>query len=235
MREGWTDITLTAFREVAQRLATLAPRVLAALTLILAGWAVAAIARRVGLRLLRAVDLDGRCARWGITPALVRTGVRVAPSALLASLAFWILFWIAALMAIEALEVPATTGLVAAVVRWVPNLLVAVLVLGIGWIVAHFLGQAVLIFAVNAQLVGGRVLAGAARWLVFVFAGSVALTQLDIAREMVLLAFGIAFGGTVLALALAFGLGGRDIARQAIEAWLGTREEDETSDHLTHL
>jgi len=234
MRQGWSDITLTAFREVAQRLATLAPRVLAALTLILAGWVVAAIARRIGLRLLRAVDLDGRCARWGITAALVRTGVRVAPSALLASLAFWILFWIAALMAIEALEVPATAGLVAAVVRWVPNLLVALLVLAAGWIVAHFLGQAVLIFAVNAQLVGGRVLAGAARWLVFVFAGGVALTQLDIAREMVLLAFGIAFGGTVLALALAFGLGGRDIARQALEAWLGTRE-DETSDHLTHL
>src|SRR5215472_5517828 len=106
MRQGWSDITLTAFREVAQRLATLAPRVLAALTLILAGWVVAAIARRIGLRLLRAVDLDGRCARWGITAALVRTGVRVAPSALLASLAFWILFWIAALMAIEALEVP---------------------------------------------------------------------------------------------------------------------------------
>ena len=235
MREGWTDITFAAFREVAQRLAGLAPRVLAALTLILAGWAVAAFARRAGLRLLRAVDLDGRCARWGITAALARTGVRASPSGLLAGLAFWILFWIGALMAIEALEVPATTGLVAAVVRWVPNLLVAVLVLGTGWIAAHFLGQAVLIFAVNAQLAGGRVLAGAVRWLVFVFAGSVALTQLDIAREMVLLAFGIAFGGMVLALALAFGLGGRDLARQAIEAWLVAREDEETSDHLTHL
>jgi len=234
MREEWTDITFAAFREVARRLAGLTPRLLAALTLVLAGWIVAAIVRRVGLRLLRAADLDGRCARWGISAALARTGLRTAPSALLAGLAFWILFWIGALMAIEALEMPATAGLVAAVLRTVPNLLVAVLVLGIGWILAHFLGQALLIFAVNAQLVGGRLLAAGVRWLVIVFAAGVALTQLDIAREMVLLAFGIAFGGTVLALALAFGLGGKDVARHAIETWLGPRD-DERSDRLTPL
>src|SRR5262249_38106315 len=147
MQDRWTDITVAAFREVALRLAGLTPRLLAALTLVLAGWAFAVIARRVGLRLLRAVDLDGRCARWGITAALARTGIRSGPSGLLAGLAFWILFWIGALMAIEALEIPATSGLVASVVHWVPNLLVALLVLGIGWILAHFLGQAVLIFA----------------------------------------------------------------------------------------
>ncbi len=235
MREGWTDITLDAFREVAHRLAGVAPRLLAALTLVLAAWIIAAVVRRLGLRILRAADLDGRCARWGITSALGRAGIRAAPASLMARLAFWIIFWIGALMAIEALELPATAGLVAAAVRWVPRLLVAVLVLGIGWIAAHFLGQAVLIFAVNAQLAGGRVLAVAVRWLVFVFAAGVALTQLDIAREMVLLAFGIAFGGTVLALALAFGLGGRDLARQAIESWLGRRGDERKSDRLTPL
>jgi hypothetical protein len=98
------------------------------------------------------------------------------------------------------------------------------LVMIIGWLLANFLAEAVLIFIVNAQLGGGRVLAGALRWLVLLFAASVALTQIGIAREMVLLAFGILFGGTVLGLALAFGLGGRKLAEEALESWLRKRD-----------
>jgi len=76
-------------------------------------------------------------------------------------------------------------------------------------------------------------IAGAVRWLVLIFAGAAALTQLGIAREMVLLTFGIAFAGTVLALALAFGLGGKDLAREILESRL--RKQDRDDDHLTHV
>jgi hypothetical protein len=76
-------------------------------------------------------------------------------------------------------------------------------------------------------------IAGAVRWLVLVFAGAAALTQLGIAREMVLLTFGIAFAETVLALALAFGLGGKDLAREILESRI--RERDGDDDHLTHV
>jgi hypothetical protein len=136
-------------------------------------------------------------------------------------------------MGVEALEMPATAGLVAAVLRFLPNLIVAAVVMVIGWLLANFLGQAALIGAVNAQVAGAPLIAGAVRWLVLVFAGGAALTQLGIAREMVLLAFGIAFGGTVLALALAFGLGGKELAREILESRLRKGEED--TDPMTHV
>ena len=70
-------------------------------------------------------------------------------------------------------------------------------------------GLSVLIAAVNAQVAGATLLATVVRWLVLTVAGAVALTEVGVAREMVLLVFGIAFGGAVLALSLAFGLGAR--------------------------
>lgn len=233
MRETWTDILVTSFREVVQRLALAAPRLLALLTLVLAGWVVAALVRRLTVRVLRAADFDQRCGRWGLTATLIRGGIKLPPADLVGGAIFWTLFLVALLMGIEALEMPATAGLVAVVLRFLPNLVVAALVMVIGWLLANFLAQAALIGAVNAQVAGAPLIASAVRWLVLVFAGAAALTQLGIAREMVLLAFGIAFGGTVLALALAFGLGGKELAREILESRL--RKQDEDDDTVTHV
>ena len=233
MHETWTDILFTSFQEVMQRLTVVAPRLLALLALVLVGWVVAAIARRLTVRLLSAGDFDARSSRWGLTASLVRGGIRQPPTALVGRAVFWLIFLVALLMGIEALEMPATAGLVGAALRFLPNLVVAGLVMVVGWLLANFLGQAALIGAVNAQVAGAPLIAGAVRWLVLVFAGAAALTQLGIAREMVLLAFGIAFGGTVLALALAFGLGGKDLAREILESRL--RKQDEDRDSVTHV
>jgi hypothetical protein len=234
MDDTWAQILVTAFREVSLRVAAVAPRLLAALTLVVLGGVLAAVVRSLTIRVLRAADADARSARMGLTPALARAGIRRAPSELVGQLAFWLLFLMGLLMGIEALEIPATEGLAAVAGRFLPNLLVAVLVLLIGWLVAQFLSQTVLIFVVNAQVSGGPVIAAGVRWLVLAFAGGVALTQLGIAREMVLLVFGIVLGGVVLALALAFGLGARDLARQALEDWFRSahRDEDERIPHL---
>ncbi len=233
MAQTWTGILKTSFWEVMNRLAVLAPRLLATITLILAGWIVAALARRVTLRILKAAEMDSRCARLGLTAALSRAGIRQTPAVLIGRLVFWLLFLVAVLMGVEALELPATAGLVGIVLHFLPNAIVAGLIMVIGWLLANFLAQTTLIAAVNAQVAGAPIIAAATRWLVLVFAGAAALTQLGIAREMVLLAFGIAFGGTTLALALAFGLGGRDLAREILESWL--RKRDEESNHISHV
>ena len=232
MREAWADILAKSFFDVLDRLAGYAPRLLAVLTLIALGWGVAIAARRLASRVLAAADVDGFAARSGVAGALARTGLRRAPSDLVGQLVFWLCFLVALLMAIEALEVPVAVGLAPLVIRFLPNLLVALFVLLVGWLLANFLAQALLIFVVNAQLSGGPLVAGAVRWLVWAFAGGVALTQLGIAREMILLAFGIVFGGATLALSLAFGLAGRHLARSALEGWLARREPPADISHL---
>jgi hypothetical protein len=224
MRQAWSDILIESYQQLMRLLAVVTPRILAMLTLVLIGWAVAAVARRLAIRVLAAIDFDRRCASWGLTGAIGRRGVGWTPSLLLARLVFWTILLIAFTIGIDALEMPGTGGAAAVVVAFVANVLIAALVVVAGWILAHFLGQAALIAAVNAQMAGAPLVAAGVRWLVLVFAGAVVLTQLGIAREMVLLAFGIAFGGAVLALALAFGLGARDLARQLLEARLRPEE-----------
>jgi mechanosensitive ion channel-like protein len=226
MGKAWTDILIASFRVVMQHLAQVTPRVLAMLTLLLLGAAVAAIARRLASRALRAADFDLRCGRWGFTASLVRTGIRWSPSELLGRVIFWTILLIGVLMGIEALEIPATAGLVPAVVGFLPNLIVAALIMAAGWILAGFAAESILLALVNAQVAGAPLIASAVRWVVLVFAGGAVLTQLGIAREMVLLAFGIAFGGTVLSLALAFGLGAKDLAREILESRLRKPDPD---------
>jgi hypothetical protein len=233
MRDAWSDVLVASFRDVLERLAHVAPRLLAMVAVIVLGWAVAAIARRLTVRVFRMVDLDARCARWGLTDSLSRSGIAQVPSRVIGQLVFWTILFVALLTSVEALEMPATAGLAAGVVRFLPNLVIAVLVWMVGWLLANFMAQAVLIGAVNAQVAQAPLIAGAVRWLVLIFAGAAALTQLGIAREMVLLTFGIAFGGTILALALAFGLGGKELAREILEGRLRQRGKDD--DHLTHV
>ena len=233
MQDAWSDVLVTSFRDVVERLAHVTPRLLAMVVVILLGWAVAAIVRRLTVRVFRMADVDARCARWGLTASLSRSGIGQPPSQVIGQLVFWTIFFVAILTSVEALEMPATAGMAAGVVRFLPNLVIAVLVWMVGWLLANFMAQTVLIAAVNAQVALAPLIAGAVRWLVLVFAGAAALTQLGIAREMVLLTFGIAFGGTVLALALAFGLGGKELAREILESRIRKREGD--NDHLTHV
>ncbi len=234
MQQQWSDIVLDAIRDVGHRILFVTPRLLAALTLILLGWIVAALVRRVTIRVLAAADLDVRCARWGLTGVLGRGGHRPSPTELLGRLVYWAIFLVGLLMAVEALEMPGTRGAVGAVLVFLPHVIVAVLVVVGGWMLAQFLAQAVLIAAVNAQVGGASLLATAVRWLVLTVAAAVALTELGVAREMVLLVFGIAFGGAVLALSLAFGLGARELARQALESYL-TRARQDRGEPASHV
>jgi hypothetical protein len=230
--DSWTSILLASVQGAVYRMGMLMPRLLAMGAFILVGWVVAVIARRLGVRLLRAAAFDQRCQRWGVSSTLGRIGIRQAPAALVGEIVFWTLLLVGILLGVDALDMPAAAGLVASVLHFLPNLLVAALILMTGWVLANFLGQAALIGAVNQQVAGAPLIASAVRWLVLVFAGAAVLTQLGIAREMVLLAFGIAFGGTMLAVALAFGLGGKDLAREILESRLRKHNPD---DQITHV
>jgi hypothetical protein len=233
MAEMWTDMVWAVLRDLATRTMSILPGVLAMLTLATAGIAIGWIAARVVTRLARTVLFDARAERWGLAAALSRAGIRRSPSAVLASLVFWGLALLGATLALDALAIPGARRVTDVFFLWVSGALGAALLLLIGWMVANFAGQAVLIAAVNAGVPEARLLARAVRWAVLLFAWAMAVTQLGIGKEMVLLAFGISFAGLVLALALAFGLGGRDLARDILEQRL--RQEPHPRETLSHL
>jgi len=235
MRDAWQDLVWTEIQSLGVRLAGVLPGLLAMLTLLalgaLLGWAASAMLTR----LARALDVDRRSEAWGLTAAWSRAGISRKPSQVLGLLAFWGLFAIFTTMGIDALALPGAPGVAATVVQFVPRLVAALLILMVGWLAANFLGQGVLIAAVNAGVPEARLLARAVRWGVLLFAAGTTLTQLGIGKEMVLVAFAVTFGGLILALALAFGLGGRGLAREILEHRLRRDREPHPLETISHL
>ncbi|OLE41851.1 MAG: hypothetical protein AUG14_13955 [Candidatus Rokubacteria bacterium 13_1_20CM_2_68_19] len=221
----------SALTEVGDRLIAILPAILLMLALVTVGLVVAAVARALVRRIARAIGFDRAMERWGVAGGLRRGGVLRSPSDVLGMVCFWTIFVVFASLGIDALG---TQGATVFLLSFVSPLFAALLILVVGWLVANFLSQGILIAAVNAGVPEARLLARAAHWGVILFAGATALTHLGIGKEMVLVAFGITFGGLVFALALAFGLGGRSIARQLLERRL-RREAPPERERLTHL
>jgi hypothetical protein len=169
-----------------------------------------------------------------VAPSLRRSGILRLPSDVLGLVCFWAIFILFASVGIDGLALPGAPGATALLIAFLPPLLAAGLILLVGWLVANFLSQGVLIAAVNARLPEARLLARGVHWGVLLFAAATALTHLGIGKEMVLVAFGITFGGVVFAIALAFGLGGRGIARHILERRL-RRETPPPQERITHL
>jgi hypothetical protein len=105
----------------------------------------------------------------------------------------------------------------------------------VGYLLSNFVSQAVLIAAVNAGIPPARVVAACSRWGVQLVAVAMALEQLGIARNIVVVGFGITLGGVVLAAAIAFGLGAKDLAKEFLERRLGSKPRDRAPDDLRHL
>jgi hypothetical protein len=235
MAEFVSDLVWRTLRNAGATLQAIAPGVLAMLTLlalgVVLGWVVGAILAR----LARAVDLDRRGRAWGLSAMLGRAGVGRPPSEVLRAVVFWGTVLFAAAASIDVLNVPGAPGATGFLMQFLPRILSAGLILVVGFLSANFLGQAVLVGAVNAGVPEARLLARFVRWAILLFAIATALTEIGIGRDMVRLAFAITFGGVVLALALAFGLGGRGLARDVLERRLGRRRTSEPEETLTHL
>ena len=235
MTDLWSDLVLTAIGNMRATLATVLPGILAMLALVILGALLGWIASTLVTRVARALRLDDLSRAWGLTSALARASIYRPPSQMLKLVAFWGIFMVFATMGIDALAIPGAPAATGVLMRTLPRLLSALLILIVGWLAANFLSQATLIAAVNAGVVQARLLARATRWIVLLFVIATVLTEIGIGRDMVLIAFGTLFGGIIAALALAFGLGGRHLAREILERRLRREPEPDRRETLTHL
>jgi mechanosensitive ion channel-like protein len=209
------------------------PRLVAATIIFAVGFVIAILVRRGVRRGLAWLRFDQLALRTGATEML-RTADMPSAELLVAKIAFWIV-WIGFIVsAVDTLQFGPFQGLVQEFFRFVPRFLVALLVLALGFLVGNFLWRAALLASVNAGLPAARLLSGALRLLVIAVAVVMALEQLGLATAVVLTAFAITFGALMLGLAIAFGLGGRDAARDLIAQHIKARKERET-DAAPHL
>lgn len=227
------DILNDAGSRVMKGVADLLPGLLALAFVLLIAIALGAILRVMIRRSLRGVDFDRRIAQWGF-PSLAEWSPSGSPTLLVAGVAYWFVILVGLLIGLSTLNIGLTSVLVLRLFEYLPNVLAALLILILGTMIARFLARGVLISSVNMQIQSARLLSLGVKWLVMVVAGAMALDHLGIGGHIVRLAFAILFGGIVLALALAVGLGSREMVSRSLERQAG-KSEDAAPDDVHHL
>jgi len=204
-------------KDFLQKLAKFLPNFFSALIVFVIGLALAWGVKVGIMKLLKLLKFDTLCDRMGVTETLKKLTVTGSPERLLGRFFYWLTVIIFFVISLYLLELPTIEHLLEKLLLYLPNVLIAAIVLVVGFVLGNFLGRATLIAAVNAGVGFAGILSRAVKSITVLLAFVMAMEQLGIARSTVIAAFTIVFGGLVLALALAFGLGGQEIARKYLE------------------
>lgn len=235
MSEIWKAAIVDSFNRFLGKVLVFLPNLLAMVTILLIGLLIAWVVKKILIRFLKAIQFDKISERWGLARILSGRGASYSPTNLLARFFYWVIILIALILGINALEVTATQSLVTQFFNFLPHLFAALGILVIGYLIGVFLGQAALIAAVNARMESARVLSLAIRWFITILSLTMALYHLGIAEKVIVAAFSITFGGIVLALAIAFGWGGRELAREFLERFSRRKGEEGGPDKISHI
>ena len=211
-KQALVESTTHFLTRFANLLPGLAALIVALLLSAILAWILAIIVRR----LLVSLHFDERLTRWGFA-SLAEWSPMKSPTRLVSRSIASLVIITGFLIGIAAFDFEGTYLFVESIFAYIPNVLTAILVLLVGNIIARFLARSVLVRAVNLNLHYARFLSVGVKWLVIVLAVAMALDQLRIARGIVELAFGILFGGIVLGLALAVGLGSKEFVSKSLE------------------
>ena len=195
----------------------LIPALLGALIIVFAGYLLAKVLERIVDKGLRRIGLNNMLARGGVMEAVERSGAHVNPTRVLSNLVFWLVMFAVILVAANALGLESLASVFGELVSYIPSVIAAIVIILVGIVLGQFVGG--LIGASAGALHGGRALARVGSGGIILLAVFMALQELGIATEIVTTAFAILFGAIALAIALAFGLGSRDLAGEITREW----------------
>jgi small-conductance mechanosensitive channel len=153
----------------------------------------------------------------GISETLRKGDLKISAREVLSGIVYWLIIIMVLVMAVDALGLPKASDVLASLFAYIPKVIAALLVLVVAMFLASFVSGIVRIAAGNANLPKPEILAGICRWAIIIFAVTIALGELGIGTLLVTATFNIILGGICLALALAFGLGGKDAAARYLE------------------
>ncbi|MEO5881012.1 MAG: hypothetical protein ABIQ06_01215 [Caldimonas sp.] len=213
------SILLEPARAILFQIGAFLPRLLVALVVIIGGWLVAKVARFAVTKALRAINFHVLTERAGLDNFLRQGGVQGDTTTIFGLLVYWLVILAALLVAFNGLGLTYITDLLGRVVWFVPNVFVALLVIAFGSYFARFVGDTVTAYCRNIKLQDAAFLGKLAQYAIMVFVILIALDQIKVGGDIVRQSFLVILGGIVFALALAFGLGGKDWAAERIEQW----------------
>jgi hypothetical protein len=223
-----------AMQELAKGFAHLLPRLLAMLIIALLGWVIAYVLKVILRGILRIVKFDRLADNAGATQLLSKLALP-SSSELLSRVVFWVVWLGFILLGVQVLGIVGLQEYISRFFLYLPRLFAALFIVFFGLVAASFFSRAALLAAVNADSPSPALLATVIRTIIVIFAVTMAFEQLGLAERTILVAFAIAFGALMLGLAIAFGTGGRDLAKDFLERRFLKEKEEQKQDELSPL
>ena len=211
------DVFVASLTSFWTQLASFVPQLLAALVLLFVGWILANLARTGVIKLLDLLRFDNLAEKTGIEAFLKQGHVDISLGRLIANLVYWVIIFIVIVTVANSLGLHLVAELFNKIVLYIPNLIVAILVLVFGILIARIINRLVFAYLNNIGVQGALTISTLSEYAMIIFVVFVALEQLEIGTTLLTAAFQIGFGAIGLALALAFGLGGREWAAGVIK------------------
>lgn len=231
--ENFIHVLLDPLKDFWAGFIVFVPKFIAMVIIFAGGVIIAWALKLLLLRTLLAANFDTWADKAGLTAIIRKGDIWGKPSDLSGKMLYWFVVIIFLMIGLNALQIQTVDKVVSQFFIYLPRIFSAMLIFVIGYVIAGFISRAVLIAAVNSGYHYAKILAEAIRLLLIVFILAMVLEQLSVAPSIVVAAFSIMFGGVVIALAIAFGVGGIDAARKIIEK--GSEEKKKVEKDIEHL
>src|SRR4051812_37414051 len=215
----WSDAMITSFAAALALLMSAIPKIIGFALILIAGWFIASLIEKGLAAVLRTIRFNELSQRAGLADFVQKMGVNTDPAGMIGLVVKWFVRLIALVVAFDALGLPAVSDVLRQLLLWLPNVVVALVVLVIGGLAARGLSGVVRGTASEAGLSNANLLAKVASGLVWAFAIVVAVNQIGIATTLVNTLFMAIVGSIAVAVGLAFGLGGRETAAMIVRNW----------------
>jgi len=218
------DMMLEPLRVFLRQAGEFLPRLAVAVVVFIVGWILAKVARFAIVKGLRAVNFHVVTQRAGLDGFLKDGGIRADTTEIMGLVVYWLVILGALVVGFNSLGLIYVTDLLGRVILFVPRVLVALLVLAFGAYFARFIANAITAYCKNVHMQDAELLGRLAQYAILTFVILIALDQVNIGGDIVRQSFLIILAGVVFALALAFGLGGKEWAAELLERWWPRRK-----------
>jgi len=220
-----TTVVQGAWNAFVIKIMAFLPMLIGAIIIFAIGIIVAKLVKMIIIKLLKIIHFDSATEKTGIKGLLQKGNITITPSEIISSLIYWFITILVIIAALDALGLPVVSDILNNIFLYIPNVVAAIVILILGLLFASLLASIVQTASSNVGLKTSEALGKASYYAVIFFSISIALTQLGIGKEVITATFIIAFGAVALALAISFGLGGKDIAGEYLKKWLEEKKD----------
>lgn len=217
MVQEWSQITLESLQKLWQGFLTFIPKLIGAIVIFVIGWFISIWIGKLIAAILKKIKLDRLFQKTDWQEALEKAEFKISVSDFIGELVKWILVIVFLLAAVDILQIPQFAGFLKEILAWLPNLVVAVAIFVVAVVVAEFAEKLARALVGKLRMGYSKVIGSIVKWAVWIFAILAILIQLGIAKDLIQILVTGFVALIVISFGIAFGLGGKDVAREMLE------------------